>query len=321
MTNKEKYCDLCKIESSIPISSQEWWLDAVCGEDNWDVVLVEKGGQIVASWPYYMKRKYGFNMITMPALTQTMGVWLRYPEGQKYAKKLAFEKEVFTELVEKLPQVDMFIQNFHYSITNWLPFYWLGFEQTTRYTYRIEDLSDHEKIWSNFSDSARRDIRKGEKNIIVRSDLGIDKFLVVNGLTFARQNMVMPYTNEFVKSLDNACMAHNARKIFFAEDAQGRIHAVLYIVWDSNSARGVMGGGDPELRNSGAYSRLMWEAIKFASTVSSSFDFCGSMIESVEHSFRSFGARQIPYFQITKMSRKMRITQHCKELIKAIANR
>ena len=47
-------------------------------------------------------------------------------------------------------------------------------------------------------------------------------------------------------------------------------------------------------------SLCMWEAIKFASTVTKKFDFEGSMIESVERFFRAFGAVQKPYIHITK---------------------
>ncbi|KZZ15518.1 hypothetical protein A3751_17170 [Oleiphilus sp. HI0080] len=43
----------------------------------------------------------------------------------------------------------------------------------------------------------------------------------------------------------------------------------------------------------------MWEAIKFASTVTKRFDFEGSMIEPIERFFRGFGAMQKPYFQIS----------------------
>ena len=62
MDNKQKYRLLCEQEKTIPVFNQAWWLDAVCGEANWDICLVEKGGQIFASMPYYMKHKYGFNL-------------------------------------------------------------------------------------------------------------------------------------------------------------------------------------------------------------------------------------------------------------------
>jgi lipid II:glycine glycyltransferase (peptidoglycan interpeptide bridge formation enzyme) len=280
-----------------------WWLDAVCGKDNWDVVLVEKGGQIIASMPYYMGKRRGMRIITMPKLTQTMGPWLR-PSNAKYANQLAEQKDLMTGLIEKLPAYDYFLQNFHYSITNWLPFYWQGFSQTTRYTYMLEEISDTQKIWDDLLPKIRTDIKKAQNRfgLQVCTDLGIDAFLTMNEQTFTRQRMKLPYSKDFVKRLDNACKEHNARRIFFAKDMDGRIHATVYIVWDENSAYYLMGGSDPDLRNSGANSLCMWEAIKFASTVTKAFDFEGSMIEPVERFFRAFGARQMPYFQVSKIN-------------------
>jgi hypothetical protein len=68
-----------------------------------------------------------------------------------------------------------------------------------------------------------------------------------------------------------------------------------------------MGGGDPALRNSGATSMVLWQAITFAATVTKRFDFEGSMLEPVERFFRAFGARQTPYFRVTRSGRLMRL--------------
>jgi hypothetical protein len=100
--------------------------------------------------------------------------------------------------------------------------------------------------------------------------------------------------------LDKACERHNARKIFFAVDRDGNVHAAVHIIWDENSAYYLMSGGDLIFRNSGTTSLCLWEAIKFASTVTKRFDFEGSMLEPVERFFRAFGARQVPYFHIAK---------------------
>ena len=127
-------------------------------------------------------------------------------------------------------------------------------------------------------------------------------FLNMNEMTFTRQGMSLPYSRELVARLDQTCAEHDCRKVFFAEDAEGRLHAAIYIVWDEKEAYYLMGGADPELRNSGATSLCMWEAIKFASTVTRKFNFEGSMIEPVERFFRAFGARQYPYFQISKVN-------------------
>jgi hypothetical protein len=317
-TNKQKYRQFCQSEPSIPIFSKDWWLDAVCGQDAWDVALVEKGSNILGTMPYYTKKRYSLNLLTMPSLTQTLGPWLR-PSQAKYAKQIAEQKKIMTQLIEQLPAHDYFSQNFHYSITNWLPFYWQGFSQTTRYTYVLNELSDKDKPWDGLLPNIRTDIKKASNRyeLTVRSDLSVDEFLKVNEKTFTRQGQSLPYTKSLVHSIYKACSKHDACKMFFAVDAQARVHAANFIIWDENSAYYLMGGGDPELRNSGATSLIMWEAIIFASTVTKKFDFEGSMIEPVEKFFRAFGATQMPYFQVKKTnSRLLKLRSALKTLIR-----
>ena len=294
-----------------------WWLDAVA-PGQWDHVTVEHADIVKARLPFVVRKApLGLKMLIMPPLTQTLGPWLK-SSNAKYAKQLSQQKDLMTALIDQLPEHDYFCQNFHYSITNWLPFYWKGFEQTTRYTYVLEDLSDSKKMWDGMLPKIRTDIKKAQNRfgLEIRTDLEVDAFLDMNELTFTIQGMKLPYSRDFVRRLDHACEIHNARRVFFAQDKDSRIHAAVYTVWDENSAYYLMGGSDPDMRNSGANSLCMWEAIKFASTVTKKFDFEGSMIEPVERFFRAFGAKQIPYFHITKTnSRLLRLRSCIKSLI------
>lgn len=266
----------------------------------WDYAIARRGGEIAAVLPICRKVEIiGGVSLRMPKLTQTLGPWLR-PSTAKYANQLTEQKDLMTELIEALPRHRYFSQNFHHSLTNWLPFYWKGFQQTTRYTYILDDLSDLDAVRNGFSSNIRGYIRKAQKQLRVESDLGLECFLQTNELTFERQGQRLPYTREFVKRIDEACKSHNARKMFFAVDDADNIHAVLYLVWTSQSAYLLMAGGDPSLRSSGASSLLVWHAIQFASGVCRTFDFEGSMLEPVERFFRAFGARQMPYSHVTK---------------------
>ena len=237
----------------------------------------------------------------MPPLTQTLGPWIR-PINAKYARQLAFQKQVMTKLIEQLQSVDYFKQTFHYSITNWLPFYWMDYQQTTSYTYVVEDLSDLDSIWNNFEGKTRSQIRKARNSagITVRTDLGIDDFLDINEKTFSRQEMKFPVDHSIVLRLDRSCIENKCRQIFIAEDQYRRRHAAIYLVWDENSAYYLMGEAIPDLRSSGASSLLMWEALMFSSNVTRKFDFKGSMKESIEHYFRSFGGRQKSCLNLSK---------------------
>jgi len=298
------------------IFEQPWWLNAVA-PDVWDAIEISKDNEIVARLPYVVKRKMGLKALAMPPLTQFLGPWLT-PSTAKYAVQLSQQKELMTSLIEQLPPHDYFSQSFHYSVTNWLPFYWRGFNQTTRYTYIIEALDDLERVWAQFKKETRTAIRKAEKQLTVRTDLDIEQFLDINSMSFKRQGLELPYSRDLVRRLDAACTENRSRRMFFAEDAQGRIHAAEYVVWDKNSAYLLMTGADPELRSSNATSLLIWEAIKFAATITRWFDFEGSIIEPIETHFRSFGGVQKPYSHVTHLSRRMRFLMAGRDMVNAL---
>ena len=289
------------------IFSSPWWLDATAGAGNWGVAEVKQNGQVVASMPWVLKQNFlGLKILCQPGLSQTLGPWIAEPPKKtKYATKLAREKDLMEALIDQLPHYDIFRQNFAPEITNWLPFYWRGFLQTTRYTYRLNSLENADSLWNNFQENTRREIRKAEKRgVSVEETDDIEAFLVTNEKTFLRQRMKLPYRRDYVRRLFSACLANGAGKIFLAKGEDGRAHAGNLIVWNRHCAYYLMGGGDPELRNSGATSLAMWHAIQFASTVSSIFDFEGSMIEPVERFFRGFGAVQTPYFSLSHIRSK-----------------
>lgn len=306
LNNKEKYRLLCKTENTIPLFSQAWWLDCVCGEENWDVCLVEKGNVIIASNPYFIQSKFGLKYSTQPKLTQTLGPWIRKSDA-KYSNRLSQEKDLLTQLFKQFSHLQYFHQSWHYKYTNWLPVYWLGYNQSTKYTYRINDLSNLDDVYKNTLNNVKKEIKKAlnKYSLVVRCDLHFTDFFKLNELTFSRQSVPMPYTEDFVWNLVKKAESKKQAKWFIAQDNDGNNHAGVLIVWDENSAYYLMGGGDPELRNSGATSLCMWEAIKFSATVSKSFDFEGSMLEPVERFFRSFGAVQTPYFEVSNNNSKL----------------
>lgn len=301
MSNKDKYAAICAIEKTIPIFSQPWWLDTVCGNENWGVVIYEKGGKILGTLPYFIKKKFGFTILTSPQFTQVLGVWLA-PSKAKYANRLGKEKEVIQGLIHHLPKYHAFFQSFHNSYTNWLPLYWLGFEQTTKYTYVIEDLTSLENVWADSNPNIKTDVRKAQRLLTLINDLPFEEFYRVVSLTYKRQGMKVPFAYSMLKKIFDKAVARNSGKLFCAVDGEGRTHAVLFLIWDENTAYYLIGGADPELRNSGAASLCIWEAIKFSATVTKAFDFEGSMVYGIERFFRGFGAKQKPYSRIIKFS-------------------
>lgn len=296
---KEHYRALCQTEKSIPLFSRDWWLDMVCGDDKWDVLWIEENGQVQATMPLFIPHP---GIVSMPPFTQTMGPWFApVSEDTKYTSALTDRQTLCKKIIEELKKYPHFFQNFHYDITDWLPFYWEGYRQTTRYTYLLNDLSNTEKIWEGMSRHTRRNILKAkEKHLIqVKKGISSDEFTSVFRKTFERQGL-SPKHEEVLVKIMKTCREREQGDLWGGYDADGNLHAAIFIAWQESSAYYLAGGGDPAYRESGAHSLLIWEAICYTSGICERFDFEGSMIPGVERFFREFGAIQTPYFTITK---------------------
>ena len=304
------------IKCANSIFEQPWWLDAVA-PDQWAEATVEKDGHILARMPYYKTSKFGFQMLGMPHYTQTLGCWIE-ETGAKNARKYAREKELLTELIEKLPERANINIDLDHNCDYLFPFVWKGCKVSVVYSYRLEDLHDPEALWNGLADNIRREIRKAEKILTVEEDHPIEDLLVLQNETFKRQGRSSKEYDELIKRLDEALLAHDARKLLCAVDGEGRIHAASYFVYDEKCCYFLIGGADPELHTSGASSLLMWEGIKFASTVSKSFDFEGSMIEPVERFFRAFGGVPTPYWRVTRLNWILSLMEYMKPKVKKL---
>ena len=297
---QEIYRQLCVKEPSIPLFARAWWLDVTCGPNRWDALLVEKNGQIKAAMPLYKPIN---GVISMPPFTQTMGPWFApNSEDTKYTTSLGQRQALCRSLIEQLTPYRVFLQNFHHAITDWLPFYWAGYQQTTRYTYVLEGINLPDYLLEQMSANIRRNIQKArdKHRLTIHKGIPIEAFLEVQAQTFARQGLRLKQDVNVLRRLIEVSREKQQGDLWGAYDAAGQLHAAAFVVWQDQSAYYIAGGGNPALRNSGAHSFVLWEAIRYVAEFADRFDFEGSMLPGVERFFREFGARQIPYFTITK---------------------
>jgi hypothetical protein len=298
---------------------QPWWLETLA-PGRWDAVELRENGKLVARLPYVSRRRYGLTLVDMPPLTQTLGPWLRSSEG-KYEARLSREHELLEELVARIPHCDSFRQSFHHSVTNWLPFYWAGYTQTTRYTYLLDSLGNLDDVWAAFRDKTRNSIRKAEKQgIIVQETDDVDLLLWLWSRTYARQERSIPITSDVVRRTAEASFRRAAGRLYVARDGDSRPHTAVLCVHDDRSCYYLVQGADPEVRDSGANALAVWHCIKQAAKTSRVFDFEGSMVPGIERFFRSFGARQTPYSYVWRDSRCVRVARSARELMRTLAN-
>lgn len=300
-SNKDEYREFCCEEISLPLTIQDWWLDATVGPHGWDVALVKKGSLIVASMPYVVRARLGMKVLTQPLLTPALGPWLRETTCTP-AKKASNDCELMQALIDQLPRFDHFSQTWHHGLKNWLPFFWNGFQQTTYYTRILPDLSDTEKLWRELDGKVRRQISKVQEaqHLRICDDLPLEVLIELSYKTYRRQGLRPPFSDKLIHRLDAACTERNCRKLIAVVDDAGKPISCEYFVWDQNSAYGLLAGTDPAHRQSGVGAFCLWSTILQAASVTRQYNFCGSMIKPIETFIRGFGGEQIPYFFITK---------------------
>jgi hypothetical protein len=323
-TPRQQLEELCRMDPSVSVFLHPFWLDVVCKNGIWDVCFsYDNAGAIDGVLVYYkVKLKGIISAIAMPELTPNAGIWLRLPShktnGIKRHSVYTTTKKIVENLVSQLPDVSIYCQHFHYSLTDWQPFFWRNYRQTTHYSYILDNLDDLAAIYSDLKGSVRTDLKKAERLVSIENleettpdDLS-DFYDVVN-LSFLKQGMKPLYSLETLRELDTVLAQKNARKLFLARDTEGSpetekgaIHGGVYIIIWNQTAHYIAGGSHPEKRQSGAMTLLIWRAIEWAAAQGChTFDFEGSMIPQVETLFRAFGGKQKPFFRITKTKNRL----------------
>lgn len=297
MKNKDKYRQFCSENQNIPVFSQFWWLDAVSQDGDWDVVLYEKDKKIIGAFPFFLKKKNIFNLITLPKFTQKLGPIIKDEVKEK--------NKILDYFIDNLPSYNYLDINWHHTYKNWLPFYWKGFTQETMYSCIIKNLKNLDQIYENFSKNRKYDINKSKSNKLeINFDLDPEFFFEQHRKNLRKRNIIINYTNEFLKKIYKASLENNSGKLLGIFDRDNNCLSICFLLWDENYAYLVALSSDPYKLKSGATSRLIYESLKFLKDKCHNFDFEGSMNKNIYSFYRSFGSERYEYFKIRNFKPK-----------------
>ncbi len=307
VSNKETYKKLCETEGDrIPLFLQYWWMDAVCYGKQWDVALAySKDGSVIGALPYLIGSKFGLRYIVQPQLTQYNGPWYRYAEGLSVRKQLQFQYDVDEQLIACLKELKLafFSQNFSPQVTNWLPYHWAGYKQTTRYSYRYDDISVPESLLGQMSPKNRRYKIETVMPSLDVENIGSAELVATQNEFLRRQGKGNILSQEFLKRVcDTAVMRGNGVVIAVCDKERGKRMGAAFAVYDSQCAYALVTAYDKAGDAAAVNTCLFWALITTLSGRTKSFDFEGSMDRGVENYFRSFGARPIAYHHIWKIN-------------------
>ena len=304
MSNKERYKEICEAEGDrIPLFLQHWWMEAVCGDKPWDVLLAEREGSVLAAMPCLVRHRMGMRYAIQPQLTPYSGPVFLYPSGMRPERKASFEHRAAKMLIEQLRDMRLgyFQQNFSPDVTDWLPFHWAGYGQSTRYTYIIPDISDLDKVFAAFDpDQRQKNIRKLLPHVRLVEDTSPEQLAAWHERYWRSKGKRDVLPQSLMTRVARMAMARGNGLILTLAHEDGTPLVSRFLAYDSRCAHSLFSAQNPDRRIPNASDALVWLALQRLQGRTQAYDFEGSMEPSIEHYYRSFGARQVPYFSIER---------------------
>lgn len=298
MTNKETYIEFCKWNRDLPVFLTDWWMDSVCAGKQWDVLLsLDADGNIRAAMPYLLRQRFRLRYIVMPQMTQIGGIWLR--EDVRADADLV--QSVCADFARQLDALRLSYYYQHYPLGSPAPAVMgtLGFKVRERVTYRIEDLTDLDKVINAFSKNKKRQLQRA---LSLHADLTLsaEDFYRFHEHCMREQAKQISYTREFLLVLERKASRLGQCQIIAIRDADGALCAAAFVVWDAHTMYYLIPCYSPAHKDSGAGALLVLEALKLARGKGVAFDFEGSMIRGVANHYKQFGSAPVTYHSVER---------------------
>jgi len=272
-----------------PIYMEKWWLDAVCAGKQWEEILPDM--------PCLIRKKWWMRWISMPQQTQIGGMWL---DADTCTINLAREKAMQIDAKLREMKLDYYYQQYPVGSPLPMELKQLGYKVRERVTYRLEDLSDLDKVIDGFTKNKKRQLQKA-LSLHAERGMNVEDFYRFHTACMAERGRRINYSREFLLVLDRKLQRQQQRDILTVCDADGQVFAAAYLVWDKDYLYYLIPCFSEVHKDSGAGSLLVLEAIKMARELGLKFDFEGSMKRGIANHYKQFGAQPATYYGVEKL--------------------
>ncbi|MAX80971.1 MAG: hypothetical protein CL843_12465 [Crocinitomicaceae bacterium] len=263
-------------------------------------------GKIIAALPYAKVKGKGISRISMPAFAQFFKVVFDYPKGLSKARKFTFEKNCLVELLKGIPQADHILFHIHPEQSNLLPFIWEGYSTAVRYTFMLDTNCTLDELNSNLRPKSRRYIRNAEKSMRIEEDNTIDLLHDIRESDFKEKGIANPYSKQELQALfDTGKELTQGVLLKAIDNVSNKPIGAAFFLWDDKYFHYLVSGAYPGTKSTGATPYLIWKGIELAHQKGLTFNFEGSMIESIARHFSSYGSTPIPYYSVEKYNNKL----------------
>jgi hypothetical protein len=308
--DKNNWDRLVKVSPQGSIFMLSGYLDAIL-PGKWSGIIVKKDEEWQAIMPLNTGTKMGFNLSLQPLFTKYWGIAFANKDFNKNHKEFSWKKKIVNSIIETLPKnISKLDYNFHPGFDYALPFAWNKFLLQERYTYLVDTTGNTEDdIFKNYYDSLKNSIRTAQRNNIrIIIDSGAESLIkVIKTNESGGKKMIGPDKYELLSRIYSYCATNDCGFSLTAVNSDNQPVASSLYLRDEKCVYALAHNVLAAFSHTDALSLLVHEAIVKAASLNLNFDFLGSMNESFEAFNRRFNARPVPYLNISKKNKLLRI--------------
>jgi hypothetical protein len=279
------------------IFAEPWWLDITAGPGRWRANSVKKGDSVIGAWPTVIKRT-PFGPIHRGApFTPRLGPI--FGQSAVGAKRYSRIVDVIPKLVTRMGTFAHVSARCNPQFDYWTPLLWEGFAQTVNYSWRITECSPtFEGIRPQLRRNVVGSLKKAEKAGLSVREGTPEELVPMVEETLSSRGVAVP-ERALMDKLCSESLARRRGTILAAVDKNDQLRSIGLFVHDQRVTWYLMGATNRTFSDVGASCLVILSGIHEAARRGNTFDFEGSMVQSIEPVFRGFGGKPVPYSVVT----------------------
>lgn len=274
-------------EDNLPIFHQKWWLSISTNNHFHIKEVKDSRGNLLAYFPYYIKKTYGLSVLRMPKYTRFLGPVLYLPPSKPFRKEQRI-RHIVEKILSDLPRHDGMRFYLPPDHPGTFAFSLCGLKIEHDYTFQIPVSLPLEDVWDECDHKTRNLIRTAQKRVTVERSSSLDEFIQLSKKERSRNTHNFP----LLKRLVTEGVKREQIRLLHAYTEDRMLVASCILIWDKTTLYYWQAARDHHVNVAGSNMLLIWEAMKLAKELGLIFDFDGYSTPATAKMQASFG--QLP---------------------------
>jgi len=255
-----------------------WYLDVV--SPGWEALIIGDYDYIM---PLPVKKRFGFNYLIQPILTQQLGIYSAQNIHKKIVKK--FRRNIFFLSYEI---------NLNYG--NYEP----GLLTAPNYVLKLDAAYD--EIYNNYSDNTKRNLQSAYKCSLQIKEIE-DSIDFIDFIFSVNKNYRLGHKIMATELIETA-LQKNKIILYGVYNFQNQLITALGLLKDERRLTYLMPASSEQGKSMRAMFFLIDQIIRQYAGTGTTLDFEGSKIAGIARFYRGFGASNEPYYLMRRFRPK-----------------